>query len=133
MRSLNIQKLILQDYRCFERLEIDFHERLTVLIAVNGAGKTSILDAIAVAFGPYIGAFDESVGRHFKPTDIRMSTVRATESNEIEFARNGARLEATGRIPGSPEDTLLDKPSQWKRALSGPVKAKTTIREAKGL
>lgn len=56
MPNLNLQELKLRDYRCFESLAIDFHPQLTVLVAANGAGKTSILDAIAVAFGPYIGA-----------------------------------------------------------------------------
>ena len=48
MPNLNIQKLRLWDYRCFDSIDIDFHEQLTVLVASNGAGKTSILDAIAV-------------------------------------------------------------------------------------
>jgi predicted ATP-binding protein involved in virulence len=33
MRSLNIQKLKLRDYRCFESIEIDFNDQLTVLVA----------------------------------------------------------------------------------------------------
>ena len=135
MLNLNIQKLRLWDYRCFDSIDIDFHEQLTVLVASNGAGKTSILDAIAVAFGPYVGAFDESVGRHFEPSDIRLKSVRETATNEMEFAPKGVRLEATGFIPGSLIDQLDDgHPSvTWKRNLAGPTKAKTTIKEAKEL
>ena len=135
MSSLNIQKLRLRDYRCFESIEIDFHKQLTVLVASNGAGKTSILDAIAVAFGPYIGAFEESVGKHFEPSDIRMTRVRETATNEIEYAAKGVRLEATGFIPGSMIDQIADDhPSTtWKRSLAGPIKAKTTIKDAKEL
>ena len=132
MNSLNIEKLRLRDYRCFGAIDIDFHEKLTVLVASNGAGKTSILDAIAVAFGPYIGAFDEGVGRHFQPSDIRLSRVRATATNEMEYAARGVHLEATGWIPGSLSDAV-GLPSPWKRRLSGPAKAKTTIKEAREL
>lgn len=134
MPSLNIQKLSLKGYRCFEALDIDFDERLTVLVASNGAGKTSILDAIAVAFGPYIGAFDEGVGHHFEPNDIRLSRVRKTASNEMEYTPRDIQLEATGWIPGSlPEQLGTSLPSVWRRSLSGPTKAKTTIRDAKDL
>ncbi len=132
MSSLSIRKLRLQDYRCFDAIDIEFHERLTVLVASNGAGKTSILDAIAVAFGPYVGAFDEATGKHFEPSDIRLVRVRETSSNEMEFAAKGVRLEATGWIPGSIGEPLA-LPSTWKRVLSGPTKAKTTIKEAKEL
>lgn len=135
MPNLNIQKLRLRDYRCFDSIDIDFHKQLTVLVASNGAGKTSILDAIAVAFGPYVGAFDESVGKHFEPSDIRLTSVRETATNEMEYAPKGVRLEATGFIPGSLIDQLDDgHPSTtWKRSLAGPTKAKTTIKDAKDL
>ncbi len=135
MPNLNIQQLRLRDYRCFDSIDIDFHEQLTVLVASNGAGKTSILDAIAVAFGPYVGAFDESVGKHFEPSDIRLTSVRETATNEMEYAPKGVLLEATGFIPGSLIDQLADGHSSttWKRSLVGPTKAKTTIRDAKEL
>lgn len=135
MPNMNIQKLRLWDYRCFDFIDIDFHKQLTVLVASNGAGKTSILDAIAVAFGPYVGAFDESVGKHFEPSDIRLTRVRETATNEMEYAPEGVRLEATGFIPGSLIDLLEDgRPSTtWKRNLAGPIKAKTTIKDAKKL
>lgn len=136
MHRLSIEKLKLWDYRCFEFLEIDFHKKLTVLVASNGAGKTSILDAIAVAFGPYVAAFDEGLGRHFYPSDIRLARVRDTRSNEVEYAPNGVRLEATGFVPESLA-ALLDPDAPdcvtWKRSLAGPNKFKTTIKDAKSL
>lgn len=134
MPNLSIQKLSLKGYRCFEEIEIDFDEHLTVLVASNGAGKTSILDAIAVAFGPYIGAFDEGVGRHFAPSDIRLLRVRKTESNEMEYTPAGIQLAAQGWIPGNLLAELgVMAPSNWRRSLAGPTKAKTTIRDAKEL
>lgn len=133
--NLNIERLQLWDYRCFDSIDIDFHPRLTVIIASNGAGKTSILDAIAVAFGPYVGAFDEGVGAHFGPEDIRLSRVRRTSSSEMEFAPKGVHLMATGYISGSMIASLADDQvsTTWRRSLAGPVKAKTTIKDAKEL
>lgn len=139
MPGLNIQKLSLWDYRCFKELEIEFHQQLTVLVASNGAGKTSILDAIAIAFGPYIGAFDEGVGKHFEPDDIRLTRVRETASNEMEYAPKGVRLQAQGLFPNTVIYSLTGEfPTDnqgytWKRSLAGPTKAKTTIKDAKDL
>lgn len=134
MQNLNIKMLRLRDYRCFDAIDISFHDQLTVLVASNGAGKTSILDAIAVAFGPYIGAFDEAVGKHFEPSDIRLSSVRRTASNEMEYAPKGVRLEAVGLIPDGMIQQLGGSGlNEWKRSLAGPIKSKTTIKDAKEL
>jgi len=45
---MRISSLQLTNFRGFEDASIDFHPRLTVLVGVNGAGKTSVLDALAV-------------------------------------------------------------------------------------
>ncbi|MBU3700294.1 MAG: ATP-binding protein [Candidatus Kapabacteria bacterium] len=133
MQSLHINALKVRNYRCFERLEIAFHPQLTVLVAENGAGKTAILDAVAVALGPYVGAFDEAVGKNFSAADIRMLRVRETLSHEMEYASGGVELEVEGCIPPLPDGSNHLQPVVWRRALSGPKKTKTTIKDAKQL
>lgn len=135
MPALDIRSLKLRNYRCFETLDIDFHPKLTVLVASNGAGKTSVLDAISVAFGTYLGAFDEAKGPALVGSDIRMSRVRETSSNEMEYAPRGAEIEAYGFIPLSLLDSIADgnPPVSWKRSLSSPTKAKTSVKDAREL
>lgn len=133
MSKLQLKKLKLTNYRGFPKIEIDFHEQLTVLVAPNGSGKTAILDAIAVAYGPYIGAFDEATGKHFHPNDIRLSRIRDTQSNEMEYASGGVSLEAVGFIPGSLYDIEFRDSETWCRELANPKKSKTTIKQAKEL
>lgn len=55
---MKLTKLTLQNYRRFEDFEITFHPELTVIAARNGQGKTTVLEAIAAALGPFVGAFD---------------------------------------------------------------------------
>lgn len=57
---MKINKLILNNFRCFEKYEIDFSDRFTLLIGDNGSGKTAILDALALA----VSKFLESAGIH---------------------------------------------------------------------
>lgn len=129
---MRLTQLQLRDYRCFESIDIDFDPQVTVLVAANGAGKTSILDAIAVAYGPFVGAFDEATGKHFESSDIRKMAVRETTSNEMEYAARGVRLQATGPIPGSIADQL-GSTNVWRRSLSNSARAKTTIKDAREL
>lgn len=128
MSNLQLDQLELKNFRCFEKLTINFHPQLTVLVAENGAGKTSILDAISVAFGPYVGAFDDGVGPGFLPTDIRMRKVRQNSGNEMEYAPDGVSLTARGIIPNSFDQEIE---STWSRNLAGSKKSKTTIKDAK--
>ncbi len=51
---MHIKKITLRNFRCFQELEIDLHPRLTVLVAENGGGKTSILDGIAIGLSPVL-------------------------------------------------------------------------------
>lgn len=44
-----LKKLILHNFKCFEEIDIDFDEKLTVIVGSNGAGKTSILEGAAIA------------------------------------------------------------------------------------
>ena len=130
MSNLQLNQLELKNFRCFEHLSIDFNPQLTVLVAENGVGKTAILDAIAVAFGPFVGAFDDGVGPSFLPADIRIKKVRQNSGNEMESAPDGVSLIAKGNIP------LHLSPSEefsWKRQLAGTKKSKTTIKDAKVL
>lgn len=134
MSDLQLNRLELKNFRCFEHLDMDFHPQLTVLVAENGAGKTSILDAIAVALGPFVGAFDDGVGPGFLPSDIRVRQVRQTSGNEMEYAPNGVALAAKGRIPGDYLGTGLGATEwPWSRHLASPQKSKTTIKDAKVL
>jgi len=55
---VKLDKLRVQNYRCFGEFEIDLHEKLTVLIAPNGGGKTTLLDAARVALWPFVKGFD---------------------------------------------------------------------------
>ncbi len=83
--NMNITRLRLNNYRCFKQLNIDFHPQLTVLVANNGGGKTSILDAITVAFGEYVKTFDEPLTPKdiANKSDIRLSSIDHNISADI--------------------------------------------------
>lgn len=53
--GIQLNSLTLSNFRGFSNLdELKFHKRVTVLIADNGSGKTTILDAIALSLKIYL-------------------------------------------------------------------------------
>lgn len=51
--TFRFQRLSLDQFRCFERLELPFEDDLTLLFAENGGGKTAILTALAAGLTPF--------------------------------------------------------------------------------
>ena len=47
---MKIKELYLKNFRCFEETKINFNEDYTIFVGINGAGKSSILNAIQIMF-----------------------------------------------------------------------------------
>lgn len=58
---MKISSLSLENYRCFDKLDIDFDEQLTVIVGVNGSGKTAILDVVTVFLKIYASFFSDNI------------------------------------------------------------------------
>ena len=120
---LKINKLYLDNYRCFKDFTIDFHDQLTVLVATNGKGKTAILDAIAVAFGTFVNSTGVARGSVFNRSDVQKIKARETKTNEMEEVYPLV-LEANGLIN--------NEVTHWSRELHKP-KGATTTKDTKSL
>ncbi len=75
---MKLKKLELTNSSCFESLSIEMDKQLTVLIAPNGAGKTALLDAIALGLGPFVSRFPDVSG--IRPSKERDLHIRADNS-----------------------------------------------------
>ncbi|MGT9264863.1 ATP-binding protein, partial [Escherichia coli] len=69
---MKIANIRLTNFRCFDEFSVDFDPRLTVLIARNGRGKSTLLDAVALALGPFLTRLPGIKGLSFKKTDFRI-------------------------------------------------------------
>ena len=69
---MKIKRLALYHFRRFTHIDMSFHEQLTVLVAKNGAGKTSILDGLAIALGAVLTRLPGISGLNPKDTDLQV-------------------------------------------------------------
>ncbi|WCZ39706.1 AAA family ATPase [Corynebacterium jeddahense] len=108
---MQIRSLRMANFRRFDHLEVDFDPKLTVIAARNGKGKTTVLEATALALGPFVGAFDESRGENIKPSDARFTGVEREGDNEqafpvvIDAVFNNPVLRSTRELRGAKRST----------------------------
>ena len=68
---MKIKTLHLQHFRRFTDFRLPLHEQLTVLVARNGAGKTSVLDGIATLLGAFLTRLPKVNGINPKDNDFQ--------------------------------------------------------------
>jgi len=107
---MKLTSLRLENFRCFEALDLDLDEDVTLLLGLNASGKTAILDALAIALGAWLGgtaqARDED--RPIARTDARL--VRQ-ETKGLPTANPSfpVTVQAAGTIGGNA--------TSWRREL----------------
>lgn len=121
---MRLDKLRVQNYRCFGEFEIDFDPHLTILIASNGGGKTTILDAARVALWPFVKGFDLG-NQTSKSATIQIEDVRRAQlSNANMESKTPSAIGATGVWGDTTE------PDTWVQQRVSLNKSTNTIGDA---
>ncbi|MCC7553178.1 MAG: AAA family ATPase [Methanobacteriaceae archaeon] len=74
-------KLTLNNFKSYENAEIDFNHGISVIVGENGAGKSSILEAISFAL------FKQHTGKKIQDL-VRKGTIKMDMSVQLEFISN---------------------------------------------
>ena len=135
---MKINILELNNFRAFKHFKCKFGTGVNVLVGLNGFGKTSILDAIAIGYGQFVGGFETSKDRGILNSDIRLAK-HAIVADEIdtggEFADAG-QFTMERQFPVKVQVTIHDTadynfPSSWLRSRNT-LKGRTTqVKELK--
>jgi predicted ATP-binding protein involved in virulence len=130
---MRIDRLEIENFKKFSDYTIDLHPQFTLLVGDNGTGKTTILDALAIAAGIWlVNSPDTTLNnsrRNILPSEIRLeamlgTTDYANESDPITqlIERKPVRVKAIGIIN--------DRSVQWLRQIKTNG-SKTSNTEAK--
>lgn len=108
---MRIDRLIVENFKCFDSREFVFHPNFNLIVGENGLGKTSILEALAVAAGSWFLGLRGYDARNIREEDIRVVTTFERRAFEIR-QQYPVVISAHGPL-GSYKD------SRWKRTLEG--------------
>ncbi|TWH63897.1 putative ATP-binding protein involved in virulence [Azomonas agilis] len=85
---MKLDLLRLENFRCFTELELPLHKQMTVIVAENGQGKSTLLDAIRIALWPYISSFDLARNAFNDPGNtVAIDDVRLQRLSNGDMAR----------------------------------------------
>ncbi len=110
---MRLHSLVAENFRAFPRLSLDLHPQFTLIIGVNGAGKSSVLDALAVALGAWLLGFPEVGKRHIERDEMRRVLRSVAGEGGLELA-GPTTVSAVGTLDGTHRLT-------WSRSLRTPT------------
>ncbi|WP_455719863.1 AAA family ATPase [Agathobacter sp.] len=121
---MKLEKIRITNYRCFKESDIDFDDHTTLIVGKNGAGKSAILDAVAVAISTFLLGIDGGVSRSISKDDAR-----------YEFHDLDGTVDPQHQFPVSIEsigECLNNHDIKWVRSLNS-ESGNTTVKEARKL
>lgn len=97
---MHIDRLDIENFRCFEDRTFVFDPQFTLLIGANATGKTAILDALAIALGAALISVPDTRSRGIGRRDVRRTYRFSGETGHF-VEHYPARIEASGTVGGS--------------------------------
>lgn len=95
-----LKNFTLRNFRRYESATFQFHPQFTVLIGNNGAGKTTVLDGLAMMLNTYFqGAKLATGGGTIKPDDARY-ILTSKEGQVFRERKDDVYLEALAHLDG---------------------------------
>jgi predicted ATP-binding protein involved in virulence len=94
---MRLETLRLQNFRGYVDREFNLHPQFNLVIGENGAGKTSFLEAAAVAIGSWLLGFRGHDSRNIWDRDVR-HVLEFVEKRYRELPQYPVRVQATGRL-----------------------------------
>lgn len=88
---MKINKLELENFRCFEKYELNLSDKFTLLIGDNGSGKTAVLDGISIITQDLLAEFsgnEISSDRTLTRNDLRYVEQKMGQTFTRELAKS---------------------------------------------
>lgn len=133
---MKIKRLKLENFRAFKSFECNFESDLNVLVGLNGQGKTSVLDAIAIAFGQFSGGFGTGKDKGILNNDIHLAKLKPDFSSDFSTGYSmeyqfPVVIKARSFEKELFHDEYFDLPELWERNRNS-IKGRTTqVKELK--
>lgn len=98
---MKVRKLVLQDFRGFRRLELTLEPDITVLVGVNGAGKSSVLDTLSTLLAQVSRQVTRETSQGgVSPSDVRVGASTSSIEVTAEVVDAVVTWRLAGTLPG---------------------------------
>ena len=99
---MQVKSIDIVGFRGIPKLNLEFSDRVNVIVGVNGAGKSAILDCIAIMLSRLVGRIRSSsgTGRFFLDSDVNINTRSIQSEIEVYFQGEAVRWHVTKRRRG---------------------------------
>ncbi|TOI62187.1 N-6 DNA methylase [Vibrio parahaemolyticus] len=84
-KTIKVSQVSIKNFRGYRDFTIPMHSSLNVLVGENGAGKTSILEAVACGLGPFLTAMPDAKGKQIRKSDIHIGPEGLADSARISI------------------------------------------------
>lgn len=121
---MRLSKIQLRNFRCFEDTTVDLHPNCTVIAGVNGSGKSSVLEGLALCLGQWLSLYGLR-SPVIRPEHVRLEQreinrqvfldksfpveVDASWEHEGGYSITNVRLEREGLLTEFPIDESLNR------------------------
>ncbi|WP_068546677.1 AAA family ATPase [Thalassotalea crassostreae] len=132
---MKISHLAFKNYRGFKSFECDLEPDLNVLVGQNGHGKSTVLDALAVSLGQFVGGFGPGKDKGIETKDIHLAKLSGGFSDGFSdaFQKYAMEHQFPVEISASSFESEYLPCTDWTRRRNT-LKGKTTqVRELKNL
>lgn len=120
---MKVNSIELKNFRGFEEFRAELNQDLTVIVGDNGAGKSSVLDALAIAIGTFLVGLDGIPSIGISKNDAMNKSYDMGSVVDLQ-PQYPVSIQAEGIMDG--------RPITWLRELNG-SEGRTTIGGAKEL
>ena len=121
-----LKSMTLHNFRCFSDLKVNFNNRLTVLVGNNGAGKSTVLEAAAIAAGTLTSAMDGLTNYGIKKSDAHYKCFDLGSNVDVQ-PQFPVEITAVGTVDGQEISWVRTLNSAKGRGGLAPAKEMTRV------
>ena len=83
---MQLKRLNITQFRAFEQAEFEFQPGMNLLVGINGAGKSTVLDALRIMLSQILPKFTASKSKSIAFDENDITVMKEALSTELEFS-----------------------------------------------